>query len=268
MAWFSVLRSLSLPLVFLVTNVVVLYLVLILSRRSSARRDPPQPTQAFAPRGTPPPLQAADILEWEWEYARTTASEAMQDRHTMINYYLVAAAFISSAVVAALGQDVALPYGVGTILLWLLTCIGWFYFLKIIKLRQSWYDSARAMNQIKDFFLHYSDIDAETLRRAFRWQPETLPPPGKPWTVYFYSATLIAFLNTFAYLIGSLLVVLDPQVTPAVQALRMLPGAAMIWLCVFAFGLFTFHVWLYFAFFATPAARNPAPGGLRSALKE
>jgi hypothetical protein len=59
------------------------------------------------------------------------------------------------------------------------------------------------MNQIKDFYIqHAKEFEPEMLRDAFHWKTETLPPPDKPWTVYFYSAMLIGFLDSAAYIAG------------------------------------------------------------------
>jgi len=61
----------------------------------------------------------------------------------MINFYLLVVGVVASGVVAALGQETGLPKAIGTLLLWLLCGIGWLYFLKLIRLRQTWHDSAR-----------------------------------------------------------------------------------------------------------------------------
>jgi hypothetical protein len=173
-----ILDPIYVSFVFLVVNAVILLVILALNRRTGAR-----PSQPARLEWESKHLKASDILGWEFEYARTTASEAMQDRHTMINFYLLVAGVMASGVVAVLGQDTELPKAAGTVLLWLLCGIGWFYFLKIIRFRQAWHDSARAMNQIKDFYVqHAKDFEPDVLRDAFRWKTETLPPPDKPWT--------------------------------------------------------------------------------------
>ena len=152
-------------------------------------------------------LKAADILQWEFEYARTTASEAMRDRHTMINYYLLAVGIVASGVIAILKSDSGLQAGAGTALLWGLCIVGWFYFLKIIRLRQAWYDSAKAMNQIKEVYVDKSQgEDKDIIEAALRWRQATLPQPGKRWTVFHYSAMLIGFLNAVASSIGYVLI--------------------------------------------------------------
>ncbi len=152
-------------------------------------------------------LKAADILQWEFEYARTTASEAMRDRHTMINYYLLAVGIVASGVIAILKNDSDLQASAGTALLWGLCIVGWFYFLKIIRLRQAWHESAKAMNQIKEVYVDkLQGDDKQILEEALRWRQGTLPPPGKPRTVFHYSAMLIGFLNGVALAAGYALI--------------------------------------------------------------
>jgi len=236
-----ILYPIYIPFIFLVANMVILLAILVWNRLEGDK-----PSQAAKPVQRPPGqdlLDASDILGREFEYARTTASEAMQDRHTMINFYLVATGVVASGVIAVLKQDADanLPKTAGTVLLWLLCGIGWLYFLKLIRLRQAWHDSARAMNQIKDFYIqHAKDFEPEMLRSAFRWKPETLPPPDKPWTVFFYSATLIGFLDSVAYVAGGTLLALDAAGSP--------PSSVLGLLTLFGLVFFAFHVWLYFAF--------------------
>jgi hypothetical protein len=232
---------------FLAANVVTLSAILVLNRRAGSR-----PHQAAPPSSEPPAeghLDPSDILDWEFEYARTTASEAMEQRHTMVNFYLLVAGVAASGVIAVLGESSNLPKAVGTLLLWLLCGIGWLYFLAIIRLRQAWHDSARAMNQIKEFyFQHARELERDMLRSAFRWQAHTLPAPGKPWTVFFYSAMLIAFLDSAAYVAGGLLLNSGPTGSR--------PVPVLVPLVLFGLGFFAFHVWLYFAFLKTRAPRE------------
>lgn len=241
--FFSVLVS----FVFLVANGAVLLAILALNRRAG----PSSPVQTAGTGSQEAgsdqtaqgekPLVAADILGWEFEYARVTASEAMSERHTMVNFYLLVAGVVASGAVAILAQDASLPTTAGTVLLWLLCGIGWLYFLGIIRLRQAWHDSARAMNQIKEFYIqHAEEFDSQALRKAFRWQAHTLPAADKPWTVYFYSAMLIGLLNSAAYVVGGALIDL--------AATRSYPLLILGPLALLGLAFFAFHVWLYFAF--------------------
>jgi len=147
----------------------------------------------------------------------------------------------ASGVVAVVGGDTKLPAGAGTVLLWLLCEVGWLYFLAIVRLREAWYESAKAMNKIKEFYFeHVQKPDGDILRKAFRWQDHTTPAAGKPWTVYFYAAMVIALLNTAAYVVGGILI--DRA------AISFAPLPVLGTLALFGLAFFAFHVWLYFEF--------------------
>jgi hypothetical protein len=233
------ISSVAISFGFLIANILVMRLILALNRRPSPKPSPPPP-----PPEKPPlvkPLYSADILRLEFEYARITASEAMQDRHTMVNFYLLAFGVIATGVLAILSGEADLPQSIGTLLLWIVCAVGWLYFLKIIRLRQAWHESARAMNQIKEFFIqHDGHFEPEELRPAFRWQAHSLPSPDKPWTLFFYSAVLIALLDSMAYVLGAALLDLNVSlIIPRVD----LGGRRII-----KKGFLAFHMWLYFAF--------------------
>jgi hypothetical protein len=233
------ISSIAISFVFLIANILVMRVILALNRRPSFKPSPPPP-----PPEKPSlikPLYSAEILLKEFDYARFTASEAMQDRHTMVNFYLLAFGVIATGVLAILSRDSDLPQSIGTLLLWILCAVGWLYFLKIIRLRQAWHESAQAMNQIKEFYIqHDQHFKPEQLRSAFRWQAHTLPSPGKPWTVFFYSAVLIALLDSMAYVLGATLLDLNLS--------HSIPRVDLGLYLIFGIGFLTFHIWLYFAF--------------------
>ena len=166
---------------------------------------PPEPASVSIPE-----LSDLELLGWEFEYASTTASEAMQDRHIMVNYFLLITGLVGAAVGTLLKDGLPAsasipPYG-STALLWLLTCVGWLYFLKIVRLRQAWRNSAQAMNCIKAFYLGHACLpEGVNLREAFCWLPETLPPSAKRWTVFHYSTLLVALLSSFAFVCAGIL---------------------------------------------------------------
>jgi hypothetical protein len=225
---------------FLVANMVILLVILALNRRVHA--SPGQTGMPAHGSSEQKVLDSSDILGWEFEYARITASEAMHDRHTMINFYLLIVAVVGSGVAAVLGQkaeSASLPRGAGTTLLWVLCGVGWLYFLNIIRLRQAWHDSAQAMGRIKAFYIQYAkEFSGDVLSSAFRWHPQTLPAPDKPWTVFFHSALLIAFLDSVAYVMGGSLI-------NATLSFLSVAGALLI---LFGLAFFAFHIWLYFTF--------------------
>jgi hypothetical protein len=228
-----------LSLTFMIVNVVVLYVILRFNRRLDDEiKSPNAPSPA---QKAPGELDASDILGWEFQYAQSAASEAMEQRHTLVNFYLLVAGVAASAVAAILGGDLARLRALGAVLLWVLCGIGWLYFLAIIRLRQAWHDSARAMNQIKEFYIqHTREFKPDVLRTAFRWKDNTLPPAEKAWTVFFYSAMVVSFIDSVAYVGGGMLLGLD-------EAFALpFPIAGVI--AIFGLIFFAFHVWLYFAF--------------------
>jgi hypothetical protein len=226
---------LAVALVFLLANVAILLLILALNRRKEVK--PPAPP---IPPGEPL-VDPTAILAWEFEYARITASEAMAERHTMVNFYLLVTGVVTSGVLALLARENDLPTAIGAALFWVLVGIGWIYFLAIIRLRQAWHGSAQAMNRIKRFCMeHARSIDPETLRTAFLWQPQTLPPADKAWTVFFYAAMLIGLLNSAAFVAGGALLDL--------QAALEHPWRTLGPLALLGIAFFAFHIWLYFAF--------------------
>ena len=248
MIMIRIIFQIGISFVFLVANVLTLLAILAMNRRAGDKPSQP-PTQTQETQGKEF-LDSSDILGWEFEYARVTASEAMQDRHIMVNFYLLVAGVMASGVVGMLAQKTGLPQVAGTLLLWLLCGIGWLYFLKIIRLRQAWHDSAQAMNQIKGFYIqHVKDFKPDELREAFVWKTETLPPPDRPWTLFFYSAALIGLLDSVAYVAGGALLGWGARPRLLVPALGLL--------ALFGLAFFALHVWLYFAFLKPKPSPEP-----------
>jgi hypothetical protein len=217
---------------FLVINVLVVEIIIRLKQR---QRDQPRVVPALEP-AVARPMKAEEILEWEYEYVRNTASEAMQDRHTMINFYLVLVGVVASGVVANLDK-LDKWQGGATLLLWVVCGIGWFHFLILVRLREAWHESLQALQWIRDFCVeHADDISSDELRKAFLWRRETLPRAGKRWSVFYYSALLIAFLDSVAFGVGGHLLNLGKDVVT-------LPGTAV--LVVLSILFFAYHDRVY-----------------------
>lgn len=140
-------------------------------------------------------LNPEEILKLEFEYAQTTAEQAQDDRATILNLYLLLAGGVGSIIVGlgqASGSD--LPRGVYVLVFGLLALIGFFTLMKLVRLRQAWYDSVLTMNRIKDFYVEkFPD-----LANALRWRTTTIPPPGKWWTITFNLALLVAIIDSTA----------------------------------------------------------------------
>lgn len=155
-----------------------------------------------------PSLDADQILIAEFAYARETASQAMDDRHKLVNYFLLIVGLFLNAIVMLLkGEfdkstliDPELSRIILSGLLFVLFLIGLLYLLKLIRLRLAWFDSAKCMNQIKDYYHDYL-LDYHLKDKAFRWTTETLHTfkLNKVDTIFCYSALLIIFIDSLAF---------------------------------------------------------------------
>lgn len=138
---------------------------------------------------------AVEILSMEFEYASKTAEQANSDRATVVNFYVVFVGAVASSLLTAQNPASDLAFGFGGLVVFV---IGLGAHVKLIRLRQAWHDSARAMNQIKDYFLEQSfDSDAD-LHRAFRWKSSTLRTLSETWTITFYLMLVVVFVNSSA----------------------------------------------------------------------
>ncbi len=138
-------------------------------------------------------LDPEEILMHEFEYAQSTAEQAQDDRTAILNLYLLLVGGVGSIIVG-LGQSssLSLPRGVYAIIFALLGVIGVFILFKLVRLRQAWYDSVLAMNQIKDFYLDkFPDLE-----KAFRWRTKTIPSLGKIGTITFGLSLLVMIIDS------------------------------------------------------------------------
>ncbi|MBI5029866.1 MAG: hypothetical protein HZB51_05015 [Chloroflexi bacterium] len=141
-------------------------------------------------------LNPEKILGHEFEYAQATAEQAQDDRTAIMNLYLLLVGGVGSILVG-LGQSnaVNLPREVYVIVFALLGVIGFFILFKLIRLRQAWYDSVKAMNQIKEFYIaQYPELE-----KAFRWRSKTIPAPNKVWTITFGLSVLVMIIDSVSF---------------------------------------------------------------------
>ncbi|RPI03861.1 MAG: hypothetical protein EHM72_00250 [Calditrichaeota bacterium] len=166
-------------------------------------------------------LSANKILIAEFQYARETAAQAMDDRHRMVNFYLLFVGVVLNGVVLILtgGSRSNLQMNnmqsfrhLVIILLLALFLVGVLYLLKIIRLRGMWFISAAAMNRIKDYY--FQQFDSIHLSDAFLWNSITLAKmnPAESWSVFYLTALLISSIGSaslggaFFILFGNLLI--------------------------------------------------------------
>lgn len=147
------------------------------------------------PKQNPPPVELDELLAAEFNYIAQTAIQAHEDRARISSFYLIA---VGSLVAALFGtqffdpnspsQTVNLMFS-GVFVL--LTLLGTSTIVQVARLRAAWYESALAMNQLKDYMMEQN----KTLVKAFRWQTSTLPGKAKKNSISYYQATEVTLIS-------------------------------------------------------------------------
>jgi len=143
----------------------------------------------------PLPVEFDELLAAEFNYIAQTAIQANEDRARVSSFYLIA---VGSAVAALLGTqlfDINSPLRTVNLifsgLFTLLTLLGSSTVMQLAQLRAAWYESALAMNQIKDYMMSQNI----SLNQAFRWKTSTLPSKYKKDSVSYYQAVEVALIS-------------------------------------------------------------------------
>jgi hypothetical protein len=144
---------------------------------------------------TPLPVDLDELLAAEFEYIAQTAIQAHEDRARVSSFYLIA---VGSLFAAMFGTQFFEPdffsHTVNLMfsgLFILLTLLGTSTIMQLARLRAAWYESAQAMNQLKDFMMSQN----VSLINAFRWTTNTLPPRYKTASVSYYQAIEVALIS-------------------------------------------------------------------------
>lgn len=178
----------------------------------TARKEPtpPKPRTLTESLGSAESMTLQGILLGEFAYARETASQAMEERRSVTNFYLLIVGGTLTGVVALLSTLAtrnSLALG-AVAALWLVCLVGLLTLFSIISLRLAWASSANAMAHIKAFYLINAErlgATPEILQSAFSFQVSTTPAPGTHWNVNHFAILLIALLDSAAYLVGMIL---------------------------------------------------------------
>jgi len=151
-------------------------------------------------------FEFSHLLIQDYQYIRDTLAQAMNDRHTMVNYYLLITGAIVTIVATNLKQgalqetETRYMLFIGSLVI---NIIGWIYFLHVVRLRQAWHGSALAMNQIKEFFIQNGRVPDDIARSAFLWDTKTVPKAGRKSNVFYYSAMMISFIASLGICFAS-----------------------------------------------------------------
>ncbi len=144
---------------------------------------------------TPDELARA-IISAEYGYVAQTAFQANEDRARAWQYFFVTFATLIAALLSTQveGIDRRQLYLTFVVIFSLLATLGLITILQLVRLRQAWLESVRAMNQIKARLI----ADDPALAAYFRWTNDTIPPPFKLRSFGFLQALSVALLSGLA----------------------------------------------------------------------
>ncbi len=144
----------------------------------------------------PPGELARSIVAAEFGYVAQTAFQANEDRARAWQYFFVTFATLIAALLSTQveGIDQRQLYLTFVVIFTLLAVLGVITILQLVRLRQAWLESVRAMNQIKERLV----ADDPALAAYFRWTNASVPAPFKLRSFGFLQALSVALLSGLA----------------------------------------------------------------------
>jgi len=147
------------------------------------------------PDTKPLPVEFDELLAAEFDYIAQTATQANEDRARVSSFYLIAVGSLLAALFGTQFFDPNSPSQTINFmfsgLFVLLTLLGTSTIMQLARLRAAWYESALAMNQLKDYMMS----ENKSLVKAFRWRTSTLPSKYKTGSVSYYQAVEVALIS-------------------------------------------------------------------------
>jgi len=140
-------------------------------------------------------FEVEGIVAEEYQYIAQTAFQAQEDRARVTTFYLVSVGSLIGAFFGTTPNTEKSTFLIFASLFLFLSYFGIITLRQLIQLRLSWFESARAMNQIKDFLIKQN----KDLNKAFRWQEKSLPDPYKPKSVAYYLAQQVAMIGAVTF---------------------------------------------------------------------
>ena len=151
------------------------------------------------PTRKPLPLDFDELLAAEYDYIAQTASQAHEDRARVSSFYLIAVGSLVAALFStqlfepdSFTQTVKIMFG-GLFIL--LTLLGTSTIMQLARLRAAWFESMRAMNQMKEFMVSQN----KDLAKAFHWTNSSLPSKFKMDSVSYYQAVEVALISALMF---------------------------------------------------------------------
>ncbi|HLJ81184.1 MAG TPA: NUDIX domain-containing protein [Ktedonobacterales bacterium] len=151
---------------------------------------------------TSPALNLENILLAEFNYASTTAYQAMEDRSRTFNLYLVIFGVLASGLGALYQLGNKLGPNTDLYALALLIAAGFMgvtFFVTLIRFRQAHRKSSIAMNVIKEYYIKHFEKTLPNVKDAFYWRMNTLPKGEKFRNAAFMISSTVAMLGSLCF---------------------------------------------------------------------
>jgi ADP-ribose pyrophosphatase len=146
-------------------------------------------------------LKLDGLLLEEFNYAGTSAYQAMEDRARMFNLYLVIVGVLGAALGAMyqFGGANVFTQPLTATLLAVAGIIGIVFFVQLVRLRQAHQDSIITMNMIKEYYLARFTPDNPNIGQVFQWRLNTVKVGERLGSVTFLIGFTVALLDGLCF---------------------------------------------------------------------
>jgi 8-oxo-dGTP pyrophosphatase MutT (NUDIX family) len=174
----------------------------------------PEPIQSLALGQTEPlantnqTLRLESMLLAEFNYANSTAYQALNDRGRMFGIYLGIASVLAGGVGALyeLGSRSANSEVIASALFLLAGFIGLIFFFKIVRIRQAFDDSLLTMNVIKEHYITVFKGTVPAVDKIFRWRMESMPSGRRFGSLTFLVCLAVTVIDSIALGLGAVII--------------------------------------------------------------
>jgi len=147
-------------------------------------------------------LKIENMLLEEFNYASTTAYQAMEDRARMFNMYLLVVGILGSAFGAIYplgGAKSSFIQPIAAVVLFAAGIAGIAFFVLLIRLRQAFRQSLITMSVIKEFYIREFQEQMPGVQHAFRWRLSGIPAGERAGSATFIVCHMVGFIGALCF---------------------------------------------------------------------
>lgn len=166
------------------------------------RSAPFRENEAKSSGGNDSGLKIESMLLEEFNYASTTAYQAMEDRARMFNMYLLVVGILGSAFGAIYplgGASRSFIQPIAAVVLFSAGIAGIAFFVLLIRLRQAFRQSLITMSVIKEFYIREFQQQMPGVQHAFRWRLSGIPAGERAGSATFIVCHMVGFIGALCF---------------------------------------------------------------------